>query len=118
MQHYARILADRVEHDRAAEFGHYLAHYLDRFGFKPPQVPGEDVARWGEGSGLRDIHRLEFQERERWDGRRLTAASRRGPDNVLDIAGVSDSEAPICCTNKAIPLPRQWQRSEADIVDS
>jgi hypothetical protein len=38
MQHDARILADRIQHDRLAELGHDLAHGADRLGFEPVQM--------------------------------------------------------------------------------
>jgi hypothetical protein len=39
MQHYARTLADRIKHDRAAELGQDLAHDADRFRFEAPEMP-------------------------------------------------------------------------------
>ena len=41
VQHDARILADRIEHDRIAEFGRDLAHDLDRLGFELAQMRRE-----------------------------------------------------------------------------
>src|SRR5438105_14974657 len=46
MQHHARILTDRVEHDGVAELGHDLAHDPDCFGLQALQVRG-----WRAGPG-------------------------------------------------------------------
>jgi hypothetical protein len=44
MQQHARIFADRIEHDRVAEFGYDLAHNTDRFGFEALQMSGQETA--------------------------------------------------------------------------
>jgi hypothetical protein len=36
--HDGGILTDRVEHDRAGEFGDHLPHNVDAFGLESPQM--------------------------------------------------------------------------------
>jgi hypothetical protein len=38
VKHDARVLADRIEHDRRSVFCHHLAHDLDRLGFETLQM--------------------------------------------------------------------------------
>ncbi len=41
VQHHAGVFPDRIQHDRVAELGGYLAHDADRFGLETLQVLGE-----------------------------------------------------------------------------
>jgi hypothetical protein len=47
VQHHARILPDRIEQDRVAEFGNYLAHNADRLGFEALQMFGQEPSGYG-----------------------------------------------------------------------
>ncbi|MEH2487080.1 hypothetical protein V1280_003019 [Bradyrhizobium sp. AZCC 2230] len=40
MEHHARILADRIEHDRLFELGDHIAHDLDRFSLEAAEMSG------------------------------------------------------------------------------
>src|SRR5277367_3848474 len=71
MQHRARVLADRIEHDRIAEFGDDLPHYVNSFRLKAFQV-----RRQGVRHGIRfGLNSLRAGERKAHRSRRIGGAA-------------------------------------------
>ena len=73
-QEHRRVLADRIEHHRAFELGHHLAHDVDALGLEHAQV----VEGRGDGRGRRQglcLHRS--TARGNWSAAPLPAGRRR-----------------------------------------